>query len=242
MGIYVNWHPHCTLSLTMTDILNLHRSHGLLNKTKTRDEIKRSLRNNSKSSDFSDQKNKTDAYTHKICQNLHLHRYKLKRADATEDTLQSPQNKLRLQLKIKASQRSWENSFIREKKRPCSKKSSALSVFRGTRTHTYTHSISKLAVESNWVTVELGLTEGRVVEHEIRVLYSSLAGERHLTETGRKGVRLLSLTGEGRKGRAFGRGGVRSQHSGCSVRWKGEERLWVNMRERQTHCDLREHP
>lgn len=59
------------------------------------------------------------------------------------------------------------------------------------------------------MTVELGLTEGRVVEHEIRALYSSLAGERRLTETGRKGVRLLSLTGEGRKDRAFGRGGER---------------------------------
>ncbi len=50
------------------------------------------------------------------------------------------------------------------------------------------------------MTVEFGLTEGRLVEHEIRALYSSLAGERRLTETGRKGVRLLSVTGEGRKG------------------------------------------
>lgn len=58
------------------------------------------------------------------------------------------------------------------------------------RTHTYTHSISKLAVQSNWVTVEFGLTEGRLVEHEIRALYSSLAGERRLTETERKGVRI----------------------------------------------------
>lgn len=78
------------------------------------------------------------------------------------------------------------------------------------------------------MTAELGLTEGRVVEHEIRVLYSSLAGERRLTETGRKGVRLLSLTGEGRKDRAFGRGGERgggkvsAQWLFCQVERRGK--------------------
>ncbi len=235
-----------TLSLTMTGILNLHKTaaHGLSPKTKTRDEIKHSLRSSKSSLIFQTwNQNKADANT----QNL-PRPSSSQTADAMwRHTLQSPPNKLRLQLKIKASHRDPErtNSFIRGKKRPCSKKSSALPVFWGTRTHTYTHGISKLAVESNWVTVEFGLTEGRLAEHEIRALYSSLAGERRLTETERKGVRVcvcVCYLWQVREGKAERLEGGRSQHSGCSVRWKGEERLQVNMRERPTRCDLCEQP
>lgn len=132
--------------------------------------------------------------THTKLAKTFIFRHKLKTADTMwRHALQSPPNKLRLQLKIKASHRDPErtNSFIRGKKETLFKeKLRSAGLLRHENTHIHTHGISKLAVESNWVTVEFGLTEGRLVEHEIRALYSSLAGERRLTETERKGVRV----------------------------------------------------
>lgn len=69
-------------------------------------------------------------------------------------------------------------------------------------------------MESNWVAVEFSLTERRLAEHEIRALYSSLAGERRLTETERKGVRVcvcvcyLWQVRDGKAERLRGAGGL----------------------------------